>query len=219
MSYQSRRPKSAAAPSKVPDRARTGGVGFGSNSARAAQLQAHDPQAMLDAQAGDVDALIGGWSTLPPSLEVTEDRTFSRDDPSGALSAAMRDPMFAECAFGQTTRDLRDAPHLLVESRGHSITASDLPKISAAQLRYGLAAEGWMAEDSLESVFTSQIDAEGVYLNSISMPSTGESFDWIEFFMGDTEVGYIFRSETTSLVGCIGDGEIYDCQIRLPEGL
>jgi hypothetical protein len=128
----------------------------------------------------------------------------------------MRDPAFAECAFGETTRDLRDAPHLLVESCGHSPTAADLPGIAAQQLLTGLVAEGWAEDDDIETIFEKHIDAEGVYQNSVVLLATGEAFDWLEFFMGDTEVGYLFRAGSTQLVGCIGDGEIYDCSVRLP---
>ncbi len=175
---------------------------------------------MLDAQAGDVDALFGGWSTLAPSLEVTEDAHYGASEPqamkTGTLTAAMRDPAFAECAFGETTHDLRDAPHLLVESRGQGSTAAQLSGMAATQLITGLAAEGWSADADIEEIFERHVDDEGVYMNAITLLATGEQFDWLEFFMGDTEVGYIFRSGTTELVGCVGDGEIYDCAIRLP---
>ena len=217
MSSKLRRTIQGPAPSVTPERPRSSGVGFGSNSARAAQLQGKDPQAMLDAQAGDIDALLGGWSSFAPTLELSEDSTFGDSAARGALTAAMRDPAFAECAFGTTTHDLRDAPHLLVQTSGHSPTAADLPGITAAQLMTGLRLEGWAEDDDIEGVFEQHIDEEGVYHNEVSLLSTGEQFDWLEFFMGDTEVGYLFRAGSTELVGCIGDGEIYDCTIRLPE--
>jgi|GEM_PF-4384118 len=217
MSYKQRRAAVSAPQSAPAGRRRRADVGFGSNSARAAQLQSPDSQAMLDAQAGDVDALLGGWSSFAPQLEVTEDATYGDGAARGALTAAMRDPAFAECAFGETTRDLRDAPHLMVESCGHCPTAADLSGVSAAQLLAGLRVEGWAEDDDVEGVFEQHIDSEGVYLNEVTLLATGERFDWLEFFMGDTEVGYLFREGTTQLVGCIGDGEIYDCTIRLPE--
>lgn len=197
-----------------------GGLGFGSNSARARQLGAlgGSSQAMLDAQAGDVDALLGGWSSFAPSLELTEDSVYGASAAQGALTAAMRDPAFAECAFGESTRDLRDAPHLLVEGAGHAPTAAELSGLTAAQLLAGLQAEGWSDTTALEDVWAEHIDSEGLYLNEVTLLTTGERFEWLEFFMGDTEVGYLFRAGTTELVGCVGDGEIYDCAVRLPPG-
>jgi hypothetical protein len=222
MSFQQRRATALDQPAlQATESARRSDMQFGSNSDRARQLAAADPQAMLDAQAGDVDALLGGWSAFAPQLEVAEDGIYgssaAKGAVDGALTAAMRDPAFAECAFGETTRDLRDAPHLMVESCGHSATAADLSGMAAAQLLAGLALEGWSEDDDLEAVFEKHIDDEGVYMNAVTLLATGEQFDWLEFFMGDTEVGYLFRAGTTSLVGCIGDGEIYDCPIRLPE--
>jgi hypothetical protein len=221
MSYQKRRSQTHAAPQVTSaEPARRAGRQFGSNSARAQQLSGSDPQAMLDAQAGDIDALLGGWSNFAPSLELTEDAIYGsetdRGSETGALTAAMRDPAFADCAFGETTHDLRDAPHLLVESRGQGSTAAHLSGTAAAQLLAGLAVEGWESDADIEAVFERHVDEEGVYMNAITLLATGEQFDWLEFFMGDTEVGYIFRTGTTELVGCVGDGEIYDCAIQLP---
>ena len=219
-SQQRRRQDPVLSSPSLTERGRHGGINFGSNSARAKQLNGTDSQAVLDAQAGDVDALMGGWSRFAPPLEVDEDSGFGpaldAAAHDGALTAAMRDPTFAECAFGETTHDLRDAPHLLVESRGQGSTAAALTGMAAAQLLAGLTAEGWAESTDIEDVFQRHVDDEGVYMNAITLLATGEQFDWLEFFMGDTEVGYIFRSGTTDLIGCVGDGEIYDCEIRLP---
>lgn len=219
-SHQRRSQTPAQSPLPRAESGRGGPIQFGSNSARAQKLAGGESQAMLDAQAGDVDALLGGWSRFAPQLEVDEDSIFGEAiDPeakSGALTAAMRDPAFAECAFGQTTHDLRDAPHLLVESRGQGSTAAGLTGMAAAQLLAGLTAEGWAEGTDIEEIFEKHVDDEGVYMNAITLLASGEQFDWLEFFMGDTEVGYIFRSGTTDLVGCVGDGEIYDCAIQLP---
>ena len=218
MPLKRRRAQQTSAPSPTSGEAGRSVAGFGSNAARASQLasQRNDPQAMLDAQAGDVDALLGGWSAFAPSLEVMEDTAYSDSDIGGALTAAARDPVFADCAFGLTTRDLRDAPHLLVQCAGHFVDAPSLPGRVAAQLVAGLEEEGWADGGGVADLFAENVDEEGIYVNSITLLATGETFDWLEFFMGDTEVGYLFRGGTTELVGCVGDGEIYDCQVQLP---
>jgi len=218
MSQQRRRAQQTRAPSLAPSEA--GGrqlQGFGSNAERARQLASQgDAQAMLDAQAGDVDALLGGWSSFAPQLEVMEDAVYGDSAVVGALTAAARDPIFAECAFGETTRDLRDAPHLLVQCNGHFVDAASLPGLVAAQFVAGLEEEGWADGGGVAELFAENVDEEGIYVNTITLLATGESFDWLEFFMGDTEVGYLFRGGTNELVGCVGDGEIYGCSVQLP---
>jgi hypothetical protein len=146
-----------------------------------------------------------------------EDVAYGDSATDGALTAAARDPVFAECAFGLTTRDLRDAPHLLVQCAGHFVDAPSLPGLVAAQLVAGLEEEGWADGGGVADLFAENVDEEGVYVNSIMLLATGETFDWLEFFMGDTEVGYLFRGGSTELVGCVGDGEIYGCQVQLPK--
>ncbi len=171
----------------------------------------------LDAQAGDLDALLNRHSVRAPSLEVLEDTPYGSGAVAGALSAAANDPVFQECAFGETTRDLRDAPHLMVSTAQHLTSAAALPSLVATQLRMGLRADGWDATEDIESLYDQNVDEYGIYVNTVDFLTTGERFDWLEFFMGDTEVGYLFRAGTTELVGCVGDGEIYGCTIRLPQ--
>ena len=86
----------------------------------------------------------------------------------------------------------------------------------AAQLVAGLQEEGWADGGGVAELFSENVDSEGIYVNSITLLASGETFDWLEFFMGDTEVGYFFKAGTTDLVGCVGDGEIYGCTIQLP---
>lgn len=134
----------------------------------------------------------------------------------GTLSAAAQDPVFKDCAFGETTRDLRDAPHLLVTCGSHHREAATLSGLLAAQLVAGLAEDGWADGGGLDELFRENIDEEGIYVNHITLLTTGERFEWLEFFSGDTECGYLFRAGTAELVGCVGDGEIYGSPIQLP---
>ena len=112
--------------------------------------------------------------------------------------------------FGETTNALSGSPHLQVVEGAQVEDGASLGSLRGQQLLTGLIAEGWCTEgDSAEEALANQVDEGGVEFIVITDPRSGASFDWLRFYMGDTEVGYFFTQGTTDLVGKVGDGDIY----------
>lgn len=112
--------------------------------------------------------------------------------------------------FGETTNALSGASHLQIAEGTQVEDAGSLGSLRGQQLLTGLIAEGWCTEgDSAEEALANQVDEGGVEFIVITDPKSGASYDWLRFYMGDTEVGYFFPQGTTDLVGKVGDGEIY----------
>lgn len=62
--------------------------------------------------------------------------------------------------------------------------------------------------DAFEVVFD-EVDGGEVYLATVELDGT--SFDWIRFYLGDTEVGTVMEVGTTHIVAEISDGSILAC--------
>jgi hypothetical protein len=122
---------------------------------------------------------------------------------------------YNECAFGWQSNHIEAAPHLTTDVVEQYEAPEAVPAVTATQLMYGLDHDGWTDARNVDEAFKT-IDSDGIYLNRIEMPATGEAFDHLEFYSGDTEVGYIFRAGTTQLVGLVSDGDIYECSVTAP---
>jgi hypothetical protein len=109
--------------------------------------------------------------------------------------------------FGDNSRELAEAKHLSITELGSYPTAQTLPAAVEKQLLDGLRSEGWEFANLAEAY--EMIDADGVTLKQITVKETGDSYTHLEFYMGDTEVGYIYESGTMRQIAVISDQDIY----------
>ena len=145
-------------------------------------------------------------------------------DDAGAFSAALTcsnvddlpapDPeIYGECIFGNTTMQLREAEHLLQLQVGRYEFFGELPALTGQQMWVGVEEDGWGWFADLVELWDS-VDQGGVYETRITDPSTGSDYTWLRWYVGDTEVGYLFVEGSLELVAKVGDGDIYEIRDR-----
>ncbi len=117
---------------------------------------------------------------------------------------------YGSCAFGWTTNDLRGAPHLRVDRDGQYESADAVPDLLGLQMLEGLKADPWAEVETVADIFE-YIDEGGAYEHNVRLLTDGRRFTWVQWYSGDTEVGYLFNEGTLNLVGYVGDGDINDC--------
>lgn len=117
-----------------------------------------------------------------------------------------------DCAFGQTSRMTRDLAHLDVVEIARVRRPEELTPLQGAQLLRGFACDGIFMPADLDEAFQ-RIDQDEVRVLVIDRLDTGERFDWIRIFMGDTEVGHMFRAGTLDLVAYVSDGDVLGCTV------
>jgi hypothetical protein len=130
-------------------------------------------------------------------------------DWSGAMASS---PAAADVAslFGETTNVLREATHLQITGGAQIEDGASLGGLPGQQLLTGLIHEGWATEsDTAAEALATKIDEGGVEFLTITDAASGTVFDWLRFYMGDTEVGYFFPQGSAELVGLVSDGDIY----------
>jgi len=92
----------------------------------------------------------------------------------------------------------------------------DLSPLQGAQLLHGFGCEGLFMPDTVEAAFE-LVDEGEVRVLVMERLDTGERFDWLRVFMGDTEVGYIFQQGTLELAAYVSDQDIVGCtELRAP---
>lgn len=90
-------------------------------------------------------------------------------------------------------------------------TADDVvPEADARQIFAAVRHLGFVTEDAaFEAVF--DIADDGFF--GVADLEIGEfTFDWVEFSVGDTEVGVIFEDGTTRIVAQVSDGDVLACE-------
>ncbi len=132
------------------------------------------------------------------------------DSDWGAAAKASVTELDPAALFGETTNQLREAPHLQITEGTRVEDGASLEGLPGQQLMVGLIAEGWAtAEETAADALSQYIDEGGVRFSAITDSKSGAAYDWLQFYMGDTEVGYLFPQGTTELIGIVGDGDIY----------
>jgi hypothetical protein len=105
------------------------------------------------------------------------------------------------------TSELRS---LVVESLTVTIDSLDLSSTQANQI--------WTAverlvqpliDDDFDIVF--EIPDGGTFTWMLIESEEGPHYDWVRFYMGDTEVGLVFETGTTDVVARVSDGDIMGC--------
>ena len=100
----------------------------------------------------------------------------------------------------------------MFEKKDAQYTLNDLWCLDIAKLDKwrcvleGVAIEGISDAQTLEEILTGYIDMGEVEVLQISDRSSGASREWLRFYCGDTEVGFIYNG--TTLEAIVGDGDI-----------
>jgi hypothetical protein len=109
--------------------------------------------------------------------------------------------------FGDNSRQLQEMEQLSITELARYTSKDKLPAEVEKQLLEGLNSEGWGVSNASEAF--ERIDQDGVVVKEITVNATGECFTHIEFYMGDTEVGYIYSKGTLCRVAVVSDQDIY----------
>ncbi len=95
--------------------------------------------------------------------------------------------------------------------------ADDLWSIPARQGFFGWQLGTRMTVVRLDDVSTladvwEYVDYDGVFEHGVVEPG-GDRFTWVRWYVGDTEVGYIYFEGTLQLAAIVGDGDIHHCTV------
>ena len=115
-------------------------------------------------------------------------------------------PATAELTLPGTTRQLHESATLSVSHTSTHVGIGEVPESIGKKLVEGVAAEGISDAQTLEEILTDYIDMGEVEVLQISDRSTGASYEWLRFYCGDTEVGFIYSG--AHLKAIVGDGDI-----------
>ena len=121
-------------------------------------------------------------------------------------------PMGAEvnaCLFGMTSRQLLTREPLYVVLGPRHLDAVSLNALQQSQLIFGFECEGIFRPATAADAL--QMTDDGVQVLEIKRVNPIEYFTWFRFYMGDTEVGYIFRRGTLELVALVSDQDVQMC--------
>jgi hypothetical protein len=151
-----------------------------------------------------VDGYAGQAGAFVASLDCGEPGDLPPEDPGVEV--------YDDCAFGQNTSQLLAAPHLTVTDVANYLEPGQVPALVADQMLDGVAYEGWASVSTIGELWD-YVDADGVYLKRIVLETSGEAFDWIRWYAGDTEVGYIYTEGSMQRVAMVGDQDINECSV------
>ena len=135
----------------------------------------------------------------------------SQSTPSGTCAP---ETGVSECLFGYTTRILMDNDRLNVVLRARHFEGESLSVAESDCLLLGFFCHGVirLPSWSLSAAFD-VIDQDGVRIYDISELNGDRTYTWYKFYMGDTEVGYLFEGDSPNVVGVVSDGDIYNCAV------
>ena len=98
---------------------------------------------------------------------------------------------------------------------GEYTRAGALPEQTAQQFMVGMNDQDLGTFEDLAEAFSYTDD--GVYVYSVVAHHDSASYVWLKWYGGDTEVGYLFPTETLEMVAEVSDGEIIDCTAKAPK--
>ena len=173
------------------------------------QVPEHDAMvSSFDMAVTRVDAAQNSDSTL---LTMTDMETASEDASFGPSKCAERDGV-DPCLFGRTTRILESQPFLSVTLEARHRTMETVSALEGEQLLFGFLCDEIFSPDSPEAAFD-LLDMDGLRIFRVIHTETDDVYTWLKFYMGDTEVGYIYAESTMTMVAIVSDQDIYRCQV------
>lgn len=123
----------------------------------------------------------------------------------------------ARCAFGESTLEAETADWLVLDERVEEhLSPESMSALRRAQLRAGWA-EATNSEDPADLVFQ-LAGPGGVWVDTLTMAATGETFTWLRFLQGGSEIpfGFLFRAGSTELVAYDLDTGWMTCTVEAP---
>lgn len=163
---------------------------------------AKDPEVIAKAQAGKQKTLAGGaFAAQEQALEPG-----GTSDTVAAQEQALKPQAAAKVPFPESTEELTGSAAFKIATVAAWSDAKSFPAPIAALLLQGIAAEGISDATTLEAALKDYVDQGEVTLLSITDAATGATQQWLRFYAGDTEVGYIFSG--TALRAIVSDGSI-----------
>ena len=116
------------------------------------------------------------------------------------------------CLFGRTSRILESQPFLSVTLEARHRTFEALSALEGEQLLFGFLCDDIFSPDSPEAAFN-LLDMDGLRIFRVVHTETDTAYTWLKFYMGDTEVGYLYAESTMTMVAIVSDQDIYRCQV------
>jgi hypothetical protein len=114
------------------------------------------------------------------------------------------------CLFGATSRALQADQRLQVIPGIQHRRIATMGPLEQNQLVHGFACEGVFAPATAEAAL--RLVDDGVQVYTVRRVNPDGLFTWFRFYMGDTEVGYLFRQGTMALVAIVSDQDIVNCR-------
>ena len=165
-----------------------------------------------------MDALVYADSFSPMAdVGVSVDAEVTATD-SGSQEAGIGEGFCPEesavdrCIFGGTSLQLVEQSGLMPMLTARHYDPSTMSGLEQSAWVFGFACEGIFTPVSAEEAF-SIIDQDGLRIYEFGDTSNPSQWAWYRFYMGDTEIGYIFRKGTLSLDALVSDGDIIRCQV------
>ena len=116
------------------------------------------------------------------------------------------------CLFGETTRILENDENLEVST----LLVLNRENVNAQPherpILRGFACDGIFFPMTLRDAI--DLTDDGIQVKQIVHTASSRRFIWYRFYMGDTEVGFIF-DEREQISAIIGDQDIHTCQVSI----
>ena len=172
----------------------------------------------LDSEIPKVDLGIGHDSTKPVS-PVDQFVSISDADVETNVTTDMTAPNSFECPsdattsmclFGETTRMLENNENFEITPVLILTRVAEGSESYEPYVLQGFQCEGLFHPMSLAEAI--ELTDDGIEIRRIIHRVSSQTFTWYRFYMGDTEVGFIFNSYG-QISALIGDQDIHTCQI------
>ena len=121
-------------------------------------------------------------------------------------------PAVNECLFGLDTRRLLENSAFTIELVARYFESASLSALERRAFVQGFECGGLFNPADADEAF-GLIDMDGLRRYRVLHQQSEQSFDWYKFYMGDTEVGYLYMDASLSMVGIVSDGDINRCQV------
>ena len=145
------------------------------------------------------------------ALVQTNDVGTPVDDASQSVPAVCpSDIEITPCVFGLNTRALMSDVNFQWLSSTVYTNAEGLTPLQQRRLVFGFQCEGVFMPNTAEAAL--DLTDDGLRITRLNYNPENEPFEWYRFYMGDTEVGFIFSEIDGQLVALVGDQDIRSCQ-------
>ena len=153
---------------------------------------------------------VGGAIVQDASVNEGSDALSDPEEPFVEFCPTMRTVEL--CRFGNTSLALVERSGLDVELTARHYSDETMTPNEQNAWVFGFACEGVFAPDTVTQAFE-LIDQDGLRVYRITDEQRTVAFTWFRFYMGDTEIGYIYEEGTSKVAALVSDGDILRCQV------